>query len=189
MQRNEASACGDWTCFYEISRQLDYELSKCGDEAQKNAVLRAAARESWKALKADFQKDLKTAFEVAKSAWERFYEEFERGYEQARREPEGQSGAQSHDRRQESSSGRQSSVAGLNSFEKMWGHPAHETLGISQDASPSEIKRAWAVAISKYHPDSVNQSDVSAVRKATERAKEINTARAEMEQRRKTATA
>lgn len=180
-ERNEAANAKDWARFRDIRRQLDYELSKPGDQALKDAVLRNATKESWAVLKADIRKEFMAVCDAAKAAWQGFYEEFERGYEQARRERERQSRRKSHTREQKSSSGRQSSSDKLNSFERMWGRPPHVTLGIQHDASLTEIKRAWADAISKYHPDRVNQADASAVRIATQRAKVINMARAEME--------
>jgi DnaJ-domain-containing protein 1 len=87
-------------------------------------------------------------------------------------------GRQQYHEEQQSSGEAQRST----SFEKMWGCSAHETRGIRSDASPTEIKKAWAKAMTKYHPDRVNQSDAAAVRDATEKAKQINMARVEMEE-------
>jgi DnaJ-domain-containing protein 1 len=179
-ERNMAADAQDWSRFFLLRRQLRAEMSKPGDELLKDAVALEAVKESWDGVKSEIGKELNQCVVVAKDLWSGFWTEFEQGYERAKHERESQASDSSYGGRQQSSSARD----WVTSFEKVWGHAAHETLGIRKDASPSEIKIAWAKAMNKHHPDRVNQSDAAAVRDATEKAKEINMARVEMECRR-----
>jgi DnaJ-domain-containing protein 1 len=180
-ERNMAADAHDWSRFFLLRRQLDAEMSKTGDESLKDAVLLEAVKDSWGAVKSEIGEGLNQFVFVMKDLWSGFWTEFEHGYERAKQERDSQPSDSSYGGKREQSS---SAGDGVTSFEKVWGHAAHETLGIRKGASPSEIKIAWAKEMNKHHPDRVNQSDAAAVRDATEKAKEINMARVEMEYRR-----
>ncbi len=55
---------------------------------------------------------------------------------------------------------------------------SYKCLGVSPDATDSEIKHAWRTLVKKYHPDRLNNSDLSQDFKdyATRKTQEINAA-------------
>ena len=59
---------------------------------------------------------------------------------------------------------------------KTTGPPAHEVLGVDEDASPEQIRRAYQEKVRAYHPDRVAGAADEIQALATKRTKELNAA-------------
>ena len=61
-------------------------------------------------------------------------------------------------------------------MKKAPGPPAHEVLGVTPDASPEEIKRAYQDKVRAYHPDRAAGAADEIQALATKRTKQLNAA-------------
>jgi hypothetical protein len=65
--------------------------------------------------------------------------------------------------------------------------PAHRILGVREDASPSEVQKAWRELMKRYHPDKVGRPGSREWSDAQRIAEAINQAKEEMVDRRRKA--